>query len=81
VLILDLMMPGLDGFHVLERLQEDPETRLLPVVVLTARRLSTAERELLREGTVSLLEKSAYSPHELRRLVDRALRREPRKAA
>jgi signal transduction histidine kinase/CheY-like chemotaxis protein len=75
VLILDLMMPGLDGFHVLERLQENPESKLLPVVVLTARRLSTAERERLRQGTVALLEKSAYSPQELRRLVDRALRR------
>jgi PAS domain S-box-containing protein len=75
VLILDLMMPGLDGFHVLERLQENPESKLLPVVVLTARRLSTTERELLRQGTVALLEKSAYSPQELRRLVDRALNR------
>jgi CheY-like chemotaxis protein len=71
--ILDLMMPGLDGFEVLERLQEDPETKMLPVVVLTARSLSTSERELLKERTVSLLEKSAYSPQELRRLVDRAL--------
>jgi signal transduction histidine kinase/DNA-binding response OmpR family regulator len=75
VLILDLAMPGLDGFDVLERLQENPESKLLPVVVLTARRLSTAERELLRERTVSLLEKGAYSPQELRRLVHAALRR------
>jgi CheY-like chemotaxis protein len=75
VLILDLMMPGLDGFHVLERLQASPESKLLPVVVLTARRLTTAEREQLRQGTVALLEKSAYSPQELRRLVDRALSR------
>jgi signal transduction histidine kinase/DNA-binding response OmpR family regulator len=75
VLILDLAMPGLDGFDVLERLQENPESKLLPVVVLTARRLSTAERELLRERTVSLLEKGAYSPQELRRLVHAALGR------
>jgi CheY-like chemotaxis protein len=72
-LILDLMMPGLDGFHVLERLQESPETKLIPVVVLTAKRLSTAERAQLKERTVSLLEKSAYSPQELRRLIERAL--------
>jgi CheY-like chemotaxis protein len=75
LLILDLMMPGMDGFHVLERLQASPEGKLLPVVVLTAHRLSAAEREQLRQGTVALLEKSAYSPQELRRLVDRALRR------
>jgi signal transduction histidine kinase/DNA-binding response OmpR family regulator len=73
VLILDLMMPGLDGFGVLERLQDDPETKLLPVVVLTAKRLSAAERKVLSDRTVWLLEKSAYSAQELRRLVDRAL--------
>jgi signal transduction histidine kinase/CheY-like chemotaxis protein len=72
-LVLDLMMPGLDGFHVLERLQERQETKLLPVVVLTAKRLSPAERAQLKERTVLLLEKSAYSPEELRRLVARAL--------
>jgi len=72
-LILDLMMPGLDGFHVLERLQASAETKLLPVVVLTAKRLTTGEREELRERAVSLLEKSAYSPQDLRRLVARAL--------
>jgi signal transduction histidine kinase/DNA-binding response OmpR family regulator len=71
--VLDLLMPKLDGFQVLERLQADPETRLLPVIVLTARRLSPEERSLLRERTVSLLAKSAYSPAELRRLVERAL--------
>jgi signal transduction histidine kinase/DNA-binding response OmpR family regulator len=73
VIILDLLMPGLDGFEVLERLQADPETKVLPVVVLTARSLSSSERELLRDRAVALLEKSAYSPPELRRLVDRAL--------
>ena len=72
-LILDLKMPGLDGFDVLERLQESAETKLLPVIVLTAKRLTTDEREELRERAVSLLEKSAYSPQDLRRLVDRAL--------
>jgi signal transduction histidine kinase/DNA-binding response OmpR family regulator len=72
-LILDLMMPGLDGFHVLEQLQENPETKLLPVVVLTAKRLTASEREGLRDRAVSLLEKSAYSPQDLRRLVYRAL--------
>ena len=72
-MILDLVMPGIDGFEVLERLQEDPETKMLPVVVLTAKSLSSSERKALRDRAVSLLEKSAYSPQELRRLVDRAL--------
>jgi CheY-like chemotaxis protein len=72
-IVLDLMMPKLDGFAVLERLQSDPETRRLPVVVLTARRLGAEERSLLKDRAVALLEKSEYSAAELRRLVRQAL--------
>ncbi|MEX0817755.1 MAG: response regulator [Gaiellales bacterium] len=72
-IVLDLIMPGVDGFVVLERLQADEETRSIPVVVLTGRNLSPAERARLRTGGVSLLEKSAYSTGELRRLILQAV--------
>jgi signal transduction histidine kinase/DNA-binding response OmpR family regulator len=72
-LVLDLMMPKVDGFAVLDRLQRDARTRLLPVIVLTAKRLSAEERGLLQQRAVALLEKSRYSPAELRRVVRRAL--------
>jgi signal transduction histidine kinase/DNA-binding response OmpR family regulator len=71
--VLDLMMPGVDGFAVLEQLQADAETRLVPVIVLTARKLASRERQLLVDRSVSLLEKSSYSAAELRRLVRRAI--------
>jgi signal transduction histidine kinase/DNA-binding response OmpR family regulator/CHASE3 domain sensor protein len=73
VIILDLQLPALDGFEVLERLHDDPETRQIPVVIVTGRNLSSAERAQLRAGTVGLLEKSEYSARELRRLVSVAL--------
>ncbi|MGH3035506.1 MAG: response regulator [Gaiellaceae bacterium] len=76
-IVLDLMMPHVDGFDVLEHLQQDPETRSIPVIVLTARRLSADERTLLNERAISLLEKSAYSAGELRELVRKALGVEP----
>jgi signal transduction histidine kinase/DNA-binding response OmpR family regulator/CHASE3 domain sensor protein len=72
-IILDLQLPELDGFEVLERLHSDPETQQIPVIVVTGRNLSTAERTRLRAGTVGLLEKSEYSARELRRLVSVAL--------
>ena len=72
VIVLDLAMPVLDGFAVLEHLLENPDTRSIPVIVLTARMLSREERLQLRERAVTLLEKSAYSAHELRRLVRQA---------
>ena len=74
VVLLDLIMPNLDGFSVLERLRADPETRNIPVIVLTARHLSAEERRQLQQGAIALLEKSAFSVEELRRLVERALR-------
>jgi PAS domain S-box-containing protein len=82
VLVLDLMMPGLDGFGVLDRLLERPETRDLPVVVLTARDLSPEEHRMLKERSAWLLEKGEFSSSELRRLVHQALGRlEPDAAA
>jgi CheY-like chemotaxis protein len=72
VLVLDLKMPGLDGFGVLDRLLERPETRDLPVVVLTGRDLSASERRFLSERSASILEKSKYSGDKLRRLVHEA---------
>lgn len=45
VLILDIMMPGLDGFEVLRRVRADPVHQDLPVILLTAR---VAEEDYLR---------------------------------
>jgi signal transduction histidine kinase/CheY-like chemotaxis protein/CHASE3 domain sensor protein len=73
VLVMDLAMPKLDGFGVLERLLERAETRQIPVVVLTARELTGAERRLLRERNASVLEKRKYSGDQLRWLVRQAL--------
>ena len=72
-IVLDLIMPGLDGFGVLEHLQADAETREIPVIVLTAARLSGEDRRLLQARAVTLLRKSAYSGSELRGLLERAL--------
>jgi len=72
VIVLDLSMPVLDGFAVLERLHEEPETRSIPVIVLTARDVTPEERARLCHKTVALLQKSAYSAQELRRLVKEA---------
>ncbi len=75
VLVLDLVMPKLDGFSVLEQLRADPATRFLPVIVLTGKELSETERGLLSLRAFSVLEKASSSPAELRQQVDEALAR------
>jgi CheY-like chemotaxis protein len=51
LVLLDLMMPGMDGFEVLERLQEIPAAANLPVVVVTAHDLTPEECTWLLERT------------------------------
>ncbi|MEM1418732.1 MAG: response regulator, partial [Myxococcota bacterium] len=57
LLLLDLMMPKVDGFEVLERLREDAALRSLPVLCFTARDLSAEERAKLRRGMANVLQK------------------------
>lgn len=73
LIILDLEMPHLDGFGVLERLRESADTRKIPVIILTARDVTPAERARLRHQTVALRQKIDYSAEEMRRLVEETL--------
>jgi CheY-like chemotaxis protein len=43
LILLDIMMPGIDGFEVCRRIKENPDTRDIPVVMLTAKK-STADQ-------------------------------------
>jgi signal transduction histidine kinase/DNA-binding response OmpR family regulator/HAMP domain-containing protein len=47
LILLDLMMPGMDGFEVVDALQQDPAWRAIPVVVVTAMHLSAEDRDRL----------------------------------
>lgn len=58
LILLDLMMPEMDGFQFLEHLSADPAQPKVPVVVLTAKDLTAAERAYLAQRTVLVLGKS-----------------------
>jgi len=74
LILLDLMMPEMDGFEVVAALQKEPRWREIPVIVITARDLDTADRARLSLGVQSVLVKEAFRPADLvariRRLVD-----------
>jgi signal transduction histidine kinase/CheY-like chemotaxis protein len=59
LILLDLMMPEVDGFAFLEETRKINELADVPVVVLTAKELSEAERNFLSERTLLVLSKSA----------------------
>jgi PAS domain S-box-containing protein len=56
IVLLDLLMPRLDGFEVIERLRENPKTQNLSVIVISAKELTIAESDRLKK-TVSLVMK------------------------
>jgi len=60
LIILDLMMPNIDGFGVLDRLKADEALRNVPVVVVTAKDLTNDERARLTGQVQSLLSKGSF---------------------
>ena len=76
IVLLDLMMPGVDGFAFLAEKQLHPEWAGIPVIVVTARDLSQKERDRLRHSQVAaVLQKGLYSKGELIEEIRRAIRR------
>ncbi|XYD08006.1 response regulator [Methylobacterium sp. NMS12] len=73
VILLDLLMPRMDGLAFLDALQADPSARSIPVVVLTAASLDSAERGMLRERVLGLIDKSGLDRAALVREVRRVL--------
>jgi len=73
VILLDLMMPEMDGFEVVAALQKDPGWRDIPVIVITSLDLNAKDRERLNSGVQSVLVKDKFRPEDLveriRRLV------------
>lgn len=60
LIILDLMMPELDGFSVLEALRSKPETAAIPVIVATAKELTPDEKNRLGGQIQSLMQKGDF---------------------
>ncbi len=58
-IILDLMMPEMDGFEFIEEMRRKAEWRSIPVVVVTARDLTAEDRRRLNGGVERIIQKTA----------------------
>ena len=65
VILLDLMMPEMDGFEVVAALQGDKDWRDIPVIVITSLDLNAKDRERLNAGVQSVLVKDKFRPEDL----------------
>jgi CheY-like chemotaxis protein len=65
VLLLDIMMPRLDGFGVIDQLRQNPGTQDLPIIVISAKELTDEESARLKEGVAFVMRKQGFDGEKL----------------
>jgi signal transduction histidine kinase/AraC-like DNA-binding protein len=75
LVLLDLMMPEMNGFDVLEAMRLSETLRAVPVIVLTSQKLTEREMQLLNQGVQAVLQKGIFSAEETLAHLKAALRR------
>lgn len=73
ILVLDLMMPDMNGFKVLEKIRKNTETKDLPVIVVTAKDLTKEDKENLSGKISSIITKSDATQQDLFKEIQRIL--------
>jgi PAS domain S-box-containing protein len=72
LIVLDLLMEGVDGFDVVKALQQHPDTARIPILVVTVKRLTAADRTRLNGYVTTVIEKAEFDPHHFTAEVRRA---------
>jgi CheY-like chemotaxis protein len=76
-IFLDLDMPDISGFDVLDRLKSDPEMRAIPVAIVTSLVLNEADRRRLASQACAILNKSELSRDRIEQLLTRVKTESP----
>lgn len=77
LILLDLMMPEMDGFEFLDSFNNRADWRHIPVVVITAKQLTAAERERLSDQARSVIEKGVSIDTDIAAAIGKAVGRRP----
>lgn len=73
LILLDVMMPKMNGLQVLEKLKADSETKGIPVVMLTNLSGERDAEEAILKGAVKYIVKSEYDPQQVVKMVNEIL--------
>jgi signal transduction histidine kinase/DNA-binding response OmpR family regulator len=65
LILLDLMMPEMDGFEVIKKLRYHPQWQLIPIIVITSVELSTSEYAQLSKQVQNIFQKGKYELQDL----------------
>src|SRR5262249_8372108 len=79
IILIDLMMPQMDGVQLIRALRERPDWRGVPVIVVTALDLTAADRARLNSGVEGILLKDSFDPAHLVQTVRQAVANARRK--
>ncbi len=77
MVLLDLMMPEMDGFEFLDAIGARAEWRDIPVIVVTAKQLTAAERDRLSRQARNVMEKATATKVDIAAAINAAVRRRP----
>lgn len=69
VILLDIMMPKMNGLEVLDKLKADPDTKTIPVIMLTNLAGQQDAEAALSKGAVKYIVKSEHEPKEITHMV------------
>jgi len=73
LVLLDIMMPKMNGLEVLEKLKADPELKSIPVVMLTNLAGQSDAEKALAMGAIKYIVKSEYEPKQVTNMVKEIL--------
>ncbi len=73
LLVLDLMMPDVSGFEVVEALNERPDTARIPILIVTSSKVSAEERAKLNRHVMAIMEKGDFGRDRLSAEVRKAM--------
>jgi PAS domain S-box-containing protein len=74
VLLLDILMPEMDGFSVIEKLKQDENYKFLPIIVISAKDFTQDENKYLNESLIKVMQKQGLVGEELRSEIHKLLR-------
>ena len=72
-IILDLFMPGINGFALLEKMRANPDLAQIPVLILTGADLTKEQQQMLSDFGQSMLHKGLLRENELLAALEKAL--------
>jgi CheY-like chemotaxis protein/anti-sigma regulatory factor (Ser/Thr protein kinase) len=74
IILLDLLMPEMDGFEVIQRVKANPKWRDIPIIVVTAKDLSDADLGFLNKSVDRIVQKSGLAREDLMKEIQSLLR-------